>query len=203
MARFAVALVLVLSVAAGSLAAPTKKVEASLAQAFARDATHKTNIVVSFDGTSKILSQVSTLAFETRGAKLNALRANLGAHAAASQKNVLAILAKSPEVHFKSFWANNKVFVRDASAALVSTLAALDEVTEIRQEKILHLINPTQARPASPIQPLAEWGLEDIQAPEAWAAGFTGEGVVVATIDTGARGTHNELVDSHRSEYGW
>ncbi|HEY1066002.1 MAG TPA: S8 family serine peptidase [Pirellulales bacterium] len=39
-----------------------------------------------------------------------------------------------------------------------------------------------------------DWNLNSINAPESWAAGYTGQGVIVAVIDTGADFTHTELV---------
>ncbi|MFW5693385.1 MAG: S8 family serine peptidase, partial [Thermoguttaceae bacterium] len=38
-----------------------------------------------------------------------------------------------------------------------------------------------------------DWNLNSVQAPEVWAQGFTGEGVVVAVVDTGVDGSHREL----------
>ncbi|MBD2016781.1 peptidase S8 [Microcoleus sp. FACHB-53] len=38
-----------------------------------------------------------------------------------------------------------------------------------------------------------DWGLNMVKAPEAWAQGFTGEGIVVAVIDTGVDYTHLDL----------
>ncbi|MBF2025159.1 MAG: S8 family serine peptidase [Oscillatoriales cyanobacterium C42_A2020_001] len=37
------------------------------------------------------------------------------------------------------------------------------------------------------------WGLDRVKAPEAWAQGYTGQGVVVAVIDTGVDYTHPDL----------
>ncbi len=38
-----------------------------------------------------------------------------------------------------------------------------------------------------------DWGLNKIQAPDAWQAGYTGQGVVVAVVDTGVLYTHADL----------
>ncbi len=38
-----------------------------------------------------------------------------------------------------------------------------------------------------------DWGLNDIQAPDAWLAGYTGKGIVVAVVDTGVDYLHTDL----------
>lgn len=38
-----------------------------------------------------------------------------------------------------------------------------------------------------------DWGLNDIQAPDAWLAGYTGKGIVVAVVDTGVDYQHTDL----------
>lgn len=40
------------------------------------------------------------------------------------------------------------------------------------------------------------WGLDQVNAPEVWAQGYTGEGVVVAVIDTGVDYNHVDLADN-------
>jgi len=54
-------------------------------------------------------------------------------------------------------------------------------------------------------RPMNEWGVNIIGAPEAWSmdGGNSGDGIVVANIDTGVRYTHETLRHNFRSEYGW
>jgi len=53
------------------------------------------------------------------------------------------------------------------------------------------------------VGPFYEWGVGRIGSPAAWAAGFTGGGIVVSHIDTGVRYTHQDLLSGYRSDYGW
>jgi hypothetical protein len=40
------------------------------------------------------------------------------------------------------------------------------------------------------------WGLDNVNAPEVWAQGYTGEGIVVAVLDTGVDYSHPDLDDN-------
>lgn len=54
-------------------------------------------------------------------------------------------------------------------------------------------ITPAPLRSGDREDPEIGWNLEMIGAPEAWARGYTGEGVVVAIIDSGVDYTHSDL----------
>lgn len=70
------------------------------------------------------------------------------------------------------------------------------------------LVTPTPVVPAVPAEPelplpLAsvpyfggsdDWNLNSVAAPEAWAAGYTGQGILVAVVDTGVDLDHPDLV---------
>jgi subtilisin family serine protease len=199
MAKFAVVLAAVLSVVVLSNGTSTK-VHPGLASIFQSKST--ANIVVSFDGTNKILRQINGAKFGSRTQKLEALSSSLESHAAQSQKNVQTFLTKEG-VNFKSYWVNNQIYIKDADTILVQSLTKLAEVTQVREEKILQLVTPVEARPASPFNVLNEWGVGNIHAPGAWEAGYTGKNAVVAIIDTGARMTHETLESNYRAENGW
>jgi len=59
--------------------------------------------------------------------------------------------------------------------------------------------DPTSSDPTAPLPDVAyvggsqQWGLNSVRAPEAWNAGYTGEGVVVAIIDSGVQTDHPDL----------
>ena len=62
---------------------------------------------------------------------------------------------------------------------------------------------PTPADPVAPVTALPDvayyggsndWNLNAINAPESWAAGYTGQGVIVAVVDTGVDINHPDLM---------
>jgi subtilisin family serine protease len=74
----------------------------------------------------------------------------------------------------------------------------MDDVAEVSLEEIVTLddtiiTEDVEREPGV----LAEWGVNKIQAPQAWSV-TTGAGAVVGVIDTGARYTHVAIRDSYR-----
>jgi len=162
------------------------------------------NVMVSFvGGNRKVVNAVEIRTFATRTERLTTLKASLEQHALESQKDVQAFL-KNKSVDFKSFWINNKIYIRGADKDLVQALANFPEVVEVSQERIIEIepeLPPSKA--AAPKQNDLEWGIIRVQAEEAWKV-TNGSGVVVSTIDTGVRYTHEALRDQYRDDgYGW
>lgn len=129
------------------------------------------------------------------------LVAHWQASAAASQAGLRAQLA-AWGVDWQPFWLVNALRAR-LEAAQLATLAARDDVLAIHDDA------PRQRLPAHTAvagaeggrAPAAvEWGVERIGAPQVWAAGITGQGVVVAGQDTGVRWQHQALRRQYR---GW
>lgn len=73
--------------------------------------------------------------------------------------------------------------------------------------RISFLDDRMDKKPAKHTQPGPQWdrGFDRIKVPEASkeVADQRWTGVVVSTIDTGARRTHYQLRDSYRGDYGW
>ncbi|ODM87250.1 Bacillopeptidase F [Orchesella cincta] len=172
------------------------------------DTTVYPNNVYGFEqNTQPILSNVNRMRFETRGHKITFMKSQLEQLAKETQQNVISVLkSQLSPVTFQSFWITNKVFVKGASSELIKAVAVFPEVKEIREEKILHIIDyHKEAIPVSIKQENLQWGVARIEADLAWnlVGGNNGEGVVVATIDTGVQYRHEALNSNFRTPYGW
>src|SRR5262249_44138586 len=111
----------------------------------------------------------------------------LRAMADRTQPAVLArIRAKGLQV--QPFWIMDAVVVkasprRSISPGQIQALAAMDEIASLHPTDV-GLVKPVGIRPDTPVsgpQP----NIEAIGAPEVWRSGFTGQGIVVGSIDTG------------------
>ena len=77
---------------------------------------------------------------------------------------------------------------RDGLAAL----RADPEVRSVSGAPQLRLIRPTKKLKASVTRKVT-WGINALEVPKVWKEGFTGEGVLVAHLDTGVDGSHPAL----------
>jgi subtilisin family serine protease len=125
----------------------------------------------------------------------------LSEHAARTQIGLRNFL-DSRGVTYQSFWVVN-MLVATADRALVETLAARPDVARVDSNRPTRWIeDPSIANlgvtPSAPA--VVEWGVQNVNAPQVWALGFTGQGIVVGNQDTGMRWTHNALKPHYR---GW
>ena len=106
-----------------------------------------------------------------------------------------------------SAWSNRYLLRIDAR---LETPASLPETPELglpvdQGEPVSATPAPPTAPSASPAQPLPQvsyfgsgndWNVNQVNAPEAWAAGYRGQGITVAVVDTGVDLDHPDLVHS-------
>ena len=100
----------------------------------------------------------------------------------------------------RPFWIANVVRLEGTPDA-VRAVATLPGVERVVANPRIESIAPVGAPVPAPVRgsgtPLAaddpEIGLEVINAPEAWALGYTGTGILVAVIDSGVDGNHPAL----------
>ncbi len=121
--------------------------------------------------------------------------------AKASQAEVrLSLDAQGAE--YQSFWIDNVIAVRSSNRAAFNKLLRQPEVESLRALRQIHIPEPQKA-PAASLSPAAiEPNLAHIGADQAWALGYTGQGMVVANIDTGVRYTHAALQSHYRGYLG-
>jgi len=121
----------------------------------------------------------------------------LRAHADATQRDARAWL-DAHGIAYRSFWVTNTIEARLTPDALAA-LSQRDDVKAIKSNAGVRVALPAPARAPAAIDEVA-WGVSTINAPEVWAAGFTGQGAVIAGQDTGYQWDHPALKPQYR---GW
>jgi subtilisin family serine protease len=125
----------------------------------------------------------------------------LTSHASASQGDLRAWL-DARGVRYRSFWINNSFYIYDTTAALAKALATRPDVALVRGEAHYRIDDAVAAPAHSAAPDTVEWNIHQIRADAVWAQGNTGQGVVVAGIDTGVRYTHEALRNQYRGNNG-
>ena len=109
---------------------------------------------------------------------------------------------KANEVEYRSYYIVNLIWVKgDRNVAL--GLAARPEVGRVEgNPRIKNFPDepPATAAKRPNSSETVEGGVAFIRAPEVWAAGFTGQNMVIGGADTGYRWDHNALKNKYR---GW
>jgi hypothetical protein len=132
----------------------------------------------------------------------------LADHARKTQAGVIAYL-ETQGLAYESFWINNSIYVQDGGRAAIQSLAARAEVSRIKADSLLYLPELPLAETTGVAGDRDNWGLNWVHAPEVWALGYDGTGIVVASIDTGVQYTHPQLDESYRgnvdgsNQYNW
>ncbi len=119
-----------------------------------------------------------------------------------SQAPLLAWL-NARGVEHRAYYIVNLIWVK-GDAALAQALAARPDVARIEGNPRIHNALPQPARPFDMLLAAAPAAIEPnityVRAPEVWAMGFTGQGVVVGGQDTGYEWAHPALKPHYR---GW
>ncbi len=127
-----------------------------------------------------------------------------------SQRDLLQYLHQQQKrglvSRIRSLWITN-VVAFEATPEVIRAIAQRPDVAEVwynprRQILPLNKPKPTPAVPDR-VQPPAQragtkaivWGVSQINAPDVWAQGYTGQGVVVGVLDTGVNYNHVDLAD--------
>jgi serine protease AprX len=140
--------------------------------------------------------------FQTKVEKGRYVYERLTAIAAATQPAITRELDRLGIEH-KPFWIVNVIWARGDLGA-VERIARRPDVAAIYASGVGALPRP---RPEPRIGTLSadataavEWNIATVNADDVWALGFTGQGVTVASADTGVEWTHPALKNKYR---GW
>ena len=151
-----------------------------------------------------ILSEQADLsgatALKTKDAKGRYVFERLTEVAQRTQQPLLKTLQEK-KLEYQPFWVANMICVRGDLPAIQSLAQRLDTARIVA--------NPAVRVPDLPVLPAprlanaansVEWNLSQVHAPDVWALGYTGQGVVVAGQDTGYQWDHPALKNHYR---GW
>jgi subtilisin family serine protease len=114
-------------------------------------------------------------------------------HAEFSQAGIKKHIKKHGLKHLKDIWIVNGLVIK-LRADQVHELAALPGIASVRKDEIVTLATPLPSSSGA----VPEWNLNALKLPDVWAAGNTGVGVVVATMDTGVDIYHPDLAGKWR-----
>ena len=114
----------------------------------------------------------------------------------------LRALLDARGAEYRSYWVANMIWVR-GDRNLLEELAAREDVFHVYANPWVAMRGPVSSKPSAgaPDSPDAiEWGVAQVHAPEVWALGFKGQGIVVSGADTGYQWDHPALKLKYR---GW
>ncbi|WP_026366116.1 S8 family serine peptidase [Promicromonospora sukumoe] len=124
----------------------------------------------------------------------------LTAAAEKSQAGTIAELEKAG-AEYTSYWAANAILVEDGTLDQAVELAADKDVVEVRPTVRYSAPEPVEVADEVDVEAAADtlttWGVGAINADDMWAQGFTGDGVVVANLDSGVA-PHSALSEQYR-----
>lgn len=124
----------------------------------------------------------------------------LQAVANSSQAGLRSLLNDRRAKH-RPFWVVNAIQVT-GDRQLLEELSARAEVAEIVADQAYSIPRPEPVPPEARLAAL-EWNLERIGAPQVWTTfGVRGEGIVIASIDSGVQFDHPALLAHYRGNQG-
>jgi subtilisin family serine protease len=112
----------------------------------------------------------------------------------------MGVLRAHNQSTWRQFWIDNSLAVPSAPPELVARLRAHADVLDVTDDSAVFLSRQEEmAAPQSAASAVApQDNIAALNTGPLWSAGFTGQGVVVATIDSGVRWTHEAVVNNYR-----
>ncbi len=118
-----------------------------------------------------------------------------------SQAKVSAYL-DAQKALYQIFWIDNVIYVESSKRATFDGLLSFTEISALRADQEMRIPEPEQRGPVSSrATQYIEPNLIQINADDAWAMGYRGDGIVVASIDGGVEWRHDALTDQYRGQF--
>ena len=170
-------------------AAPDRDVLAALASARPTD---EIPVIVSYRASASPQALRKSLAGETRQARRREVAMRLKQAAAIEGLDVVERARAGGARRIRDLWISNAVALR-ATPDLLRRLLDDPGVSQVRLDRQIDA-------PIPMIGTMAEgsWNLEMVHAPQVWARGYRGRGVVVGLLDTGVDASHPDLAGRWR-----
>ena len=139
-------------------------------------------------------------AMTTKEAKGQYVFDQLTAVAQRTQPPILKAL-KTAGADYQSFWISNMIWVR-GDMAIIEMLAQHPDIAHLYANPAVKIepVVPLDATAAIQAVQAIEWNINLVNAPALWAAGITGQGIVIGGQDTGYDWDHAGLINQYR---GW
>ncbi len=184
---------------------PTAEVEPDVVQALSEEGA-TADLVVLLDARAELSEAAALKDWKTRGRVVyDALR-----QVAASSQAPVVAYAQERGLAYRSFFSTNAVYIQSGDLQAVHDLAQLPGIALIRLPRVASVLPSLEAETDAqgPDPETYNWnldtldpgnGLYGMQAAQVWDQfGVTGEGVVVANIDTGVYYEHISLDRQYR-----
>ena len=165
-------------------------------------------VIVTLADQGKNLIQAAGADGVRRGAGRLALLQELKAQAQREQASLRGYLQQQGVMNIQSLWLVNALTFR-ATSAQIDTITAMPEVASITLNGTVYApVTPPVTSSIATLQALTAssvpWNISAVNAPALWNLGFTGQGVVVALLDTGVDYAGNpDLQTKWRAQGGW
>lgn len=122
-----------------------------------------------------------------KGARRAAILRALRDTADSSQKHLAAVLERKRPKKLHRLWVINGI-ATTLPAGSIQELATFPGVEAVALDAVIQAPVATHGGAAA-----SEWNIAAIKAPELWGQGYTGQGVVVASMDSGVDPDHPDL----------
>jgi serine protease AprX len=102
---------------------------------------------------------------------------------------------------YRAYWVANMIWVR-AGLDTLQSMAARADIAHVHANPRVRFQEPVRSRTMDTVATVdgVEWNISKVKAPDVWAVGHTGQGVVVGGQDTGYQWDHPALKNQYR---GW